>query len=129
MKFAASVEPPQGWFPSLQIPHFDFSQLRIMLVNAAVLGMLGCIDALLASVVADSITRTEHHLNKELINQGLGNLVSSLFSGVAAGGSHHGDGGEHPGGGAFRSVGNLPCSDPESCHPGRHRPQGELRHR
>ena len=53
-----------------------------MFVDAAVLGMLGCIDALLTSVVADSITRTEHNSNKELIGQGLGNLASGLFGGL-----------------------------------------------
>ena len=52
-----------------------------------VLGMLGCIDALLTSVVADSLTRTEHNSNKELIGQGLGNLVSGLFGGLPGAGA------------------------------------------
>jgi Sulfate permease and related transporters (MFS superfamily) len=47
-----------------------------MLVDAAMLGMLGCIDTLLTAVIADSLTRTEHDSNKELIGQGIGNLVS-----------------------------------------------------
>ena len=50
-----------------------------MLVDGAVLGMLGCIDALLTSVVADSLTRTEHDSNKELVGQGLANIASGLF--------------------------------------------------
>ena len=49
--------------------------------------MLGCIDALLTSVVADSITRTEHNSNKELIGQGLGNLASGLFGGLPGAGA------------------------------------------
>ncbi len=73
--------------PRLQLPHFEASQLQLMLVNGAVLGMLGCIDALLTAVVADSITRTEHNSNKELIGQGLGNLVSGLFGGIAGAGA------------------------------------------
>lgn len=73
--------------PSLQIPTFSIPQLRTMLVDALVLAMLGCIDALLTSLVADSLTRTEHDSNKELIGQGLGNLVSGLFGGIAGAGA------------------------------------------
>ncbi|MEA5390026.1 SulP family inorganic anion transporter [Cyanobium gracile UHCC 0139] len=74
-------------FPTLQLPHFALPQLRVMLIDAAVLGMLGCIDALLTAVIADSITRTEHDSNKELIGQGLGNLASGLFGGIAGAGA------------------------------------------
>ncbi|VEP14400.1 Bicarbonate transporter BicA [Hyella patelloides LEGE 07179] len=73
--------------PSLQVPAFSAAQLQTMLVDALVLGMLGCIDALLTSLVADSLTRTEHDSNKELIGQGLGNLISGLFGGIAGAGA------------------------------------------
>ena len=74
-------------FPMLQMPMFSPAELQLMVVDAAVLGMLGCIDALLTSVVADSLTRTEHNSNKELIGQGLGNLVSGLFGGLPGAGA------------------------------------------
>ncbi|MFM8661883.1 MAG: SulP family inorganic anion transporter [Cyanobium sp.] len=74
-------------FPKLQLPTFAPAQLQPMVVSAAVLGMLGCIDALLTAVIADSVTRTEHDSNKELIGQGLGNLVSGLFGGIAGAGA------------------------------------------
>jgi SulP family sulfate permease len=74
-------------FPKLQVPTFAPAQLQTMVVSAAVLGMLGCIDALLTAVIADSVTRTEHDSNKELIGQGLGNLVSGLFGGIAGAGA------------------------------------------
>jgi SulP family sulfate permease len=74
-------------FPKLQVPTFAVGEVRSMLLDAAVLGMLGCIDALLTAVIADSITRTEHDSNKELIGQGLGNLVSGLFGGIAGAGA------------------------------------------
>lgn len=74
-------------FPKLQLPYFEIGELRVMFVDAAVLGMLGCIDALLTAVIADSITRTEHDSNKELIGQGLGNLASGLFGGIAGAGA------------------------------------------
>ncbi|MEO1144931.1 MAG: SulP family inorganic anion transporter [Cyanobacteria bacterium J06638_22] len=79
-------EIPMG-LPALQMPVFSADQLQIMLIDAAVLGMLGCIDALLTSVIADSLTRTEHNSNKELIGQGLGNLASGLFGGIAGAGA------------------------------------------
>jgi len=74
-------------FPSLQVPTFTLTQLQTMLVDSLVLAMLGCIDALLTSLVADSLTRTEHDSNKELIGQGLGNLFSGLFGGIAGAGA------------------------------------------
>ncbi len=73
--------------PQLQVPTFSAEQSRIILVNGLVLGMLGCIDALLTSLVADSLTRTEHDSNKELIGQGIGNLVAGLFGGIAGAGA------------------------------------------
>ena len=73
--------------PSLQMPTFSINQLQTMLVDGLVLAMLGCIDALLTSLVADSLTRTEHNSNKELIGQGIGNLVSGLFGGIAGAGA------------------------------------------
>ncbi|NER38671.1 MAG: SulP family inorganic anion transporter [Oscillatoria sp. SIO1A7] len=74
-------------FPEMQQPTFSFDQIQLMFVDAAVLGMLGCIDALLTSTIADSLTRTEHDSNKELIGQGLGNLISGLFGGIAGAGA------------------------------------------
>nr|WP_083810660.1 SulP family inorganic anion transporter [Parasynechococcus marenigrum] len=73
--------------PSFQLPTFSSGQLRLMVIDAAVLGMLGCIDALLTSVVADSLTRTEHNSNKELIGQGLANVVSGLFGAMPGAGA------------------------------------------
>ncbi|MGF1590037.1 MAG: SulP family inorganic anion transporter [Pleurocapsa sp.] len=73
--------------PKLQLPTFTAAQSRTMLVNGLVLGMLGCIDALLTSLVADSITRTEHDSNKELIGQGIGNVMAGLFGGIAGAGA------------------------------------------
>lgn len=79
-------EIPTG-LPALQIPVFSVEQWQIMLVDAVVLGMLGCIDALLTSVIADSITRKQHNSNKELIGQGIGNVMSGLFGGMPGAGA------------------------------------------
>lgn len=77
---------PAG-LPAIQLPTFTPDQLQVMIINALVLGALGCIDALLTSMVADSLTRTQHDSNKELIGQGIGNLVSGLFGGLAGAGA------------------------------------------
>ncbi|WP_199246265.1 SulP family inorganic anion transporter [[Phormidium] sp. ETS-05] len=79
-------EIPMG-LPTLQMPVFSVDQLRVMLVNGVVLGMLGCIDTLLTSVIADSLTRTHHDSDKELIGQGIGNLISGLCGGLPGAGA------------------------------------------
>ncbi|ADC63661.1 bicarbonate transporter BicA [Allochromatium vinosum] len=79
-------EIPTG-LPTLQMPVFSAEQWRLMLVDALVLAVLGCIDALLTSVIAESLTRKEHDSNKELIGQGLGNLASGLCGGIAGAGA------------------------------------------
>ena len=77
----------EAGFPTLHMPTFSGGQLRLMFVDAAVLGMLGCIDALLTSVVADSLTRTAHGSNKELVGQGLATIASGLFGGLPGAGA------------------------------------------
>ncbi len=79
-------EIPSG-LPALQMPVFSPAQLQTMVIDALVLGMLGSIDALLTSVIADSLTRTQHNSDKELIGQGIGNLVSGMFGGLAGAGA------------------------------------------
>ena len=79
-------EIPTG-LPELQIPMFTAEQWKIMLLDAIVLGMLGCIDALLSAVISDSLTKQQHNSNKELIGQGLGNVASGLFGGLPGSGA------------------------------------------
>jgi len=63
------------------------AESQTLLDLAVILGMLGCIDALLTSVVADSLTRTRHNSDKELIGQGVGNVMSGLFGGMPGAGA------------------------------------------
>jgi len=79
-------EIPMG-LPQLQMPVFTPGQVTTMVLDGVVLGMLGCIDSLLTAVIADSITRTHHNSDKELIGQGIGNLVSGLCGGLPGAGS------------------------------------------
>ncbi len=73
--------------PNMVWPSFTHDQVRVMLLDALVLGMLGCIDSMLTSVIADNLTRTEHKSNKELIGQGMGNIMSGLFGGLPGAGA------------------------------------------
>lgn len=73
--------------PDFQFPTFTPGNLRLMFVNAMVLGMVGSIDCLLTCLVSDSLTRHEHKSNKELIGQGVANLITGLCGGIAGSGA------------------------------------------
>ena len=73
--------------PHFQIPTFSPQNLQLMFVNALVLAMVGSIDCLLTCLVSDSLTRTEHKSNKELIGQGVANLITGLCGGIAGSGA------------------------------------------
>jgi len=77
---------PTG-LPQWQIPAFSFEELNSMLVSAAVLGALGSIDSLLTSLAADNVTRTFHDSDKELVGQGIGNIVAGVFGGLPGAGA------------------------------------------
>ena len=55
--------------------------------TAITLALLGAIDSLLTSVVADNMTKTVHEPNKELIGQGIGNTFGALFGGIPGAGA------------------------------------------
>ena len=73
--------------PSIVMPTFTVEQVNVMIIDGLVLGMLGCIDALLTAVIADSLTQTQHNSDKELIGQGVANLVSGLCGGLPGAGA------------------------------------------
>lgn len=77
---------PQG-LPTLRLPTFSLRELDDMLRYGIMLAVLGAIDSLLTSLVADSISRTQHDSDKELIGQGIGNLLSGLFGGLPGAGA------------------------------------------
>ena len=79
-------EIPSG-LPSLHWPTFTFDMMGNMVINALVLGTLGCIDTLLTAVIADSLTRKEHDSNKELVGQGIANLISGFLGGLPGAGA------------------------------------------
>lgn len=85
-----SIQQIPFGFPQLQWTLFsEFSLIQIMpyLLSAITLALLGAIDSLLTSVVADNLTKTRHLPNKELIGQGIGNSVAALFGGIPGAGA------------------------------------------
>jgi len=75
---------PTFHFPAINFQEFGFSKV---IFDALILATLGSIDSLLTSLVADNITRTQHDSNRELIGQGIGNMVSGLFGGLPGAGA------------------------------------------
>ena len=78
-------EIPKG-VPSLSIPSFN-QYFPIIIKAGLVLAVLGAIDSLLTSLVADNISQTRHNSDRELIGQGIGNEVAGLFSGLPGAGA------------------------------------------
>jgi len=73
--------------PNMVMPNLDFENYRLILGLAFTLAILGMIDTLLTSIVADSITNTKHKPNKELIGQGIGNAICGLFGAIPGAGA------------------------------------------
>ncbi|CAM2893389.1 SulP family inorganic anion transporter [Vibrio mytili] len=79
-------EIPAG-LPSLVAPQINPEIFVEMVIDALVLGTLGCIDTLLTAVIGDSLTRKEHDSDKELRGQGLANMISGLFGALPGAGA------------------------------------------
>ncbi|MFT5396924.1 MAG: SulP family sulfate permease [Gammaproteobacteria bacterium] len=77
---------PSG-LPQIHLPQITTVSLFIIIEAAFVLALLGAIDSLLTSLVADNMTRTRHDSNKELIGQGIGNTFAGLFGGAPGAGA------------------------------------------
>ena len=77
---------PSG-LPTFIMPTYDQDAFLIIVEAAFLLALLGAIDSLLTSLVADNMTRTRHNSSQELIGQGIGNTVAGLFGGVPGAGA------------------------------------------
>jgi len=80
---------PSG-FPPLRLEifsEFSLSSISPYIFTALSLALLGAIDSLLTSVVADNMTKTKHNPNKELIGQGIGNSIAAIFGGIPGAGA------------------------------------------
>jgi SulP family sulfate permease len=80
--------PQELPLPRLEIfTAFKLGSITPYIFTALTLSLLGAIDSLLTSVVADNMTKTKHKPNKELIGQGIGNSIASIFGGIPGAGA------------------------------------------
>ncbi|WP_411819945.1 SulP family inorganic anion transporter [Hyphococcus formosus] len=77
---------PTG-LPSFVVPAFSQSTFFVVVEAAFILAILGAIDSLLTSLVADNMTRDRHNSNRELIGQGIGNTVAGFFGAIPGAGA------------------------------------------
>ena len=91
--FGLSYKPieeiPSG-LPVLQLEIFTKFKLTTItpyIFTGFTLALLGAIDSLLTSIVADNMTKTKHNPNKELIGQGIGNSIAAIFGGIPGAGA------------------------------------------
>ena len=91
--FGLNYRPIQEIPGGLPIPNFEiFTGFKIgnilpYFFTALTLALLGAIDSLLTSVIADNMTQTKHKPNKELVGQGIGNSIAALFGGIPGAGA------------------------------------------
>ena len=67
--------------------HFNLGSISPYIFSALTLALLGAIDSLLTSIVADNMTKTKHKPNKELVGQGIGNSIAAIFGGIPGAGA------------------------------------------
>jgi len=77
---------PTG-FPSLLLPSLSLDTLNHISYYAFLLAVLGSIDSLLTSMVADTMTESHHNSDKELIGQGIANTVAGFFGALPGAGA------------------------------------------
>jgi len=73
--------------PSIAMPDLSPAFVLRNLQPAFILALLGSIDSLLTSLVADSVTKTQHDSDKELFGQGLGNVLAGLLGAIPGAGA------------------------------------------
>ncbi|UVI33153.1 SulP family inorganic anion transporter [Paenibacillus spongiae] len=73
--------------PQFQFPEITWDRIETLIRPAFIIAMLGGIESLLSAVVADGMTGSRHNSNRELIGQGIANMVTPLFGGIPATGA------------------------------------------
>ena len=81
-----TIETRFGEIPSSipipQIPYFDFTLVKELILPATTIAILAAIEALLSAVVADGMIGGKHKSNMELVANGVANIFSPLFGGI-----------------------------------------------
>ena len=107
---APVIGPIPTGLPSLHLALPEPSFYLTALQPALILALLGSVDALLTSLVADSLTGNRHNPHRELMGQGIGNMAAGLFGALPGAGATVGTvtniraGGRTPVSGVLRSA-------------------------
>lgn len=73
--------------PEFHFPALSWERIQRLLPVAFAIAVLGGIESLLSAVVADALSGTKHNSNKELVGQGIANIITPLFGGIPATGA------------------------------------------
>jgi SulP family sulfate permease len=73
--------------PGIQLPQLTLDRIKMLIQPAFIIAALGAIESLLSCVVADGMSGTRHDSNRELVGQGLANIVAPIFGGIPATGA------------------------------------------
>ncbi|MCF7822417.1 MAG: SulP family inorganic anion transporter [Mariprofundaceae bacterium] len=73
--------------PDIVFPSFSLQYVNLIVPLAFTLAVLGTIDSLLTSIVADSLTQTRHQPNRELFGQGMGNALCAFVGAMPGAGA------------------------------------------
>ena len=87
LRGAPVIGPVPTGLPQLHLPLPSAAFLLSAAQPALILALLGSVDSLLTSLVADSLTGTRHDPDRELVGQGIGNLAAGLIGGVPGAGA------------------------------------------
>lgn len=89
------LSAPQSLLPDFIWPSLSELPWNEMWVAAAVLALISSLDSLVTSMTADNATQRFHDSDKELLGQGIGNIVAGLLGALPGAGS------------AFRTLANI----------------------
>ena len=84
------IGPIPSSLPELKLSSMasiNASDITLIIELALTLSLLGAIDSLLTSVIADNMTKTKHHSNRELMGQGIGNIMAGSIGGLPGAGA------------------------------------------
>ena len=83
----ATIGEFSGKFPPLQLPGADWGTIKELVQPAFTIALLVAMQALLCAVVTDGLLDERHDSNRELVGQGVANLVGPLFGCIPATGA------------------------------------------
>lgn len=102
-------EIPMG-LPDIIMPTFEMDVVTRILLDGMVLGILGALDTVITALISDNLTHENHDSDRELMGQGIGNMLSGLCGGLPGAGATMGtvvniqNGTRTPWGGIFRAL-------------------------